>query len=370
MKILLFGQHFSEYVLTFSSGFDKNIKFNVILNKENFHAEIVQAGGTASERLHLVSMPGPKKVVQFLRSLYTVHRWLRRYRPDIVHFQEMPKGFTFLCWLFSASARRVLTIHDVTSHPGQDATTSARQQYIKHYMRRTAHSIIVHGKQLLAQLEECDPALSRKAFVIPLPALRTVPTIKWKPPDNRILFFGRIAEYKGLRYLIEASLDLQERGIPFTLVIAGHGDDFTPYRPLLGHIRSKHILNRYIDPAEIDALFLNSDVIALPYVEASQSGVAAYALGFGKPCVATRTGSLPEIVRDHYNGLLCRPGDSQELANCLQKLLTDQQLLRTLGENSYRLANGCFSPAHIAQLTVETYRKTMEFATTKNRRRN
>jgi glycosyltransferase involved in cell wall biosynthesis len=355
MKVLLFGQHFSEYVLTFSSGFNHDIDYCLILSSENFRSEVTQSHCHAGERLHLVNMPGPKKIFQFLSSLYIVHRLLRRTQPDIVHFQEMPKGFTFLCWLLSRSTRRILTIHDITSHPGQDSTTSVRQEYIKNYMRRTAHSLIVHGEQLSVQLAELDPAFSRKAFVVPHPAMRTVPAIAARQPTNRILFFGRIAKYKGLRYLIDACLKLQDREIAFTLVIAGQGDDFEIHRPLLRQIKSTQILNRYIEPSEINAIFADADIVAIPYIEASQSGIAAYALGFGKPCVATRTGSLPEVVRDQYNGLLCPPENSEELANCIQRLLTDPVMLRTLGENAYRLANGPFSPTEVAQSTAKVY---------------
>ena len=74
----------------------------------------------------------------------------------------------------------------------------------------------------------------------------------------------------------------------FSLVVAGTGDDFEVNKPGLKQIHHLTLVNRRIMPNEIENLFTSSDIIVLPYIEASQSGVIAYALGFGKPCVATR----------------------------------------------------------------------------------
>ncbi|MDQ9169714.1 glycosyltransferase family 4 protein [Oxalobacteraceae bacterium R-40] len=360
MKALLFSQHFSEYVMTVASGFDEDEEIALIISKENYEAEIAGSVPVSPFPVHLVSMPGPRHVSAFLKSLYVFHRWLSKNRPEIVHFQEMPKGFTFLCWLLSHRSKRVLTIHDVTSHPGQDSNTSSRQEFIKNHMRKTADAIIVHGNNLYTQLAALNPDYSKKVSVIPHPSLRTLASINWKKPvDNRILFFGRIAKYKGLSYLLEASLILQQRHVPFLLVIAGQGEDLEANMPLLEKIEKKQVINRRIGPDEIEILFKQTDVVVLPYIEASQSGVAAYALGFGKPCVATDTGSLTEVVQDGHNGLICSPGNSRELADCLEKLLVDTDLLHHCAHNAYHMATESFSPKRIASQTFEAYKKIL-----------
>jgi glycosyltransferase involved in cell wall biosynthesis len=360
MRVLLFGQHFSEYVVNVLSGFDQSIDIELIISKENIEAEISTECVPRSTAIHLVSMPGPKHAMQFVHSLRAVHQLLRQIRPDVVHFQEMPKGFTFLCWLLAKPALRVLTIHDITSHPGQDSKTSSRHEYIKQTMRRTADALIVHGDALAQQLALLDPALTRKAHIVPHPAMRTVPSLTFRPPThNRLLFFGRIAKYKGLTCLLQACLKLQERRIPFTLVIAGQGDDFAANEALLQQIACKEIVHRRIAPDEIDRLFENADIVVLPYIEASQSGVAAYAMGFGKPCVATNTGSLPEVVQDGINGLICPAGDADALANRLETLLANPQLIQLYGANAYAMASGIFSSVSVAQKTLAVYSATV-----------
>lgn len=51
-------------------------------------------------------------------------------------------------------------------------------------------------------------------------------------------------------------------------------------------------INRWIDDAERSELFARAAVVALPYVEATQSGVTPVAYAHGKPVVASDVGAL------------------------------------------------------------------------------
>jgi glycosyltransferase involved in cell wall biosynthesis len=59
------------------------------------------------------------------------------------------------------------------------------------------------------------------------------------------------------------------------------------------------------------------------------------ALSMGKPVVATRTGGIPEIVRDNYNGFLNEVEDIEGLSNSLLKLILDKKLYRSMSQNAY-----------------------------------
>ena len=97
------------------------------------------------------------------------------------------------------------------------------------------------------------------------------------------------------------------------------------------------ILDRYIPPEEISELFLESFAVILPYLDGTQSGVAAMALGFGRPVVATAVGSIPELVRNEENGLLVPPSDAVALTEAIERLLTDKDLWEQLAAGARRL---------------------------------
>ena len=72
--------------------------------------------------------------------------------------------------------------------------------------------------------------------------------------------------------------------------------------------------------------FQRAVIAVLPYLDATQSGVAAAAVANGRPMVASATGGLVDVVREGREGLLVPPGDSRALAAALSRVLLDDAL--------------------------------------------
>jgi glycosyltransferase involved in cell wall biosynthesis len=100
-------------------------------------------------------------------------------------------------------------------------------------------------------------------------------------------------------------------------------------------------------------------VVALPYIDATQSGVIATAYNFGRPVVATTVGGLPSMVDHRRTGLLIPPGDERALADAIVTLLTDAELRRRLGRGARARAIGEFSAASVAERTLNVYRQAL-----------
>ena len=77
---------------------------------------------------------------------------------------------------------------------------------------------------------------------------------------------------------------------------------------------------RFVDDAEIPALFRRADLVVLPYREIDQSGVLFTALAFGKPLVLSDVGGFPEVAA-HGAAELVPPGDAAALHATLTTLL-------------------------------------------------
>ena len=69
---------------------------------------------------------------------------------------------------------------------------------------------------------------------------------------------------------------------------------------------------KYIPEEEIAAYFLNSDILVLPYLSASGSGIASISRNYELPVIATRVGDFPDLVSNHQTGLLISPGSIQK----------------------------------------------------------
>jgi glycosyltransferase involved in cell wall biosynthesis len=148
--------------------------------------------------------------------------------------------------------------------------------------------------------------------------------------SQSILFFGRITPYKGLDVLIRAFRRSLERRPDLNLKIVGEGN-IRPYRRLLEGLSNVTIVNRWVADAEIPRLFQAADIVIVPYVSASQSGVIALAANFGRPVIATRVGAIPEQIRDQETGILVQPGSAEDLASAIDGLLADKGLRERIG---------------------------------------
>lgn len=144
-----------------------------------------------------------------------------------------------------------------------------------------------------------------------------------------ILFFGFIKPYKGLVHLIDAAPRLRERYGPDGVVILVVGDVYGDRRPLLERIERSGAADivrfhpEYVPDTEVERWFVASDLVALPYVSATQSGIVQIAWNYDRPVVTTRVGGLPEVVEDGVTGFLVPPGDPGALAAACIRFFDD-----------------------------------------------
>ena len=116
------------------------------------------------------------------------------------------------------------------------------------------------------------------------------------------------------------------------------------------------IINEFVSIERRGELFAAADVVVLPYIEASQSGVIPLAYAAGKPVVVTAVGGLPEAVEDGRTGLVVAPRDERALADAVVRLLDDPVLARELGAAGRRKLDAEWSPARVAEQTLRVYR--------------
>lgn len=288
------------------------------------------------------AVPGRVRSVRALPAITAVRQRLRSWRPDIVHAHDNADPRLLV---LTRGMRLVVTVHDPRPHLGAASPIWLRVQARKAWLRR-ADRIIVHGEALRDVLAE-DIARERIAVVPhgadvaaePLPV----------PSAPAVLLFGRLEPYKGLRVLLEA-MRLVWRERPDTrLVVAGTGPEaaVVPDDPRVERVEG------YVPEAQLDALFARATLVALPYLEGSQSGVGLQAIARGVPVVASRVGSLPELTaRD----LVVPPGDAAALAAALLRTLGHHGALR---ERTLDHAGRHFSWDVLAERSLALYREVL-----------
>jgi glycosyltransferase involved in cell wall biosynthesis len=146
-----------------------------------------------------------------------------------------------------------------------------------------------------------------------------------------LLFFGYIRGYKGLSYLIEAMPLIREK-VPAKLLVVGEFyEDAAPYTELverLGLADAVRFENRYVANEEVEGFFVASDLVVLPYVSATQSGIVQIAIASNRPVIVTDVGGLSEAVSDGRTGFVVPPRDPAALARAVVRFFEEGWVAR------------------------------------------
>lgn len=242
-------------------------------------------------------------------------RYIVKLKPQVIHINSGHPTLLSIYFFFSFY-NSFVTVHDAVTHEGERSVKKVFHKIQLFLFSCFFKKILVHSEKIKNQLPFF--VNRKKVYVVPHVRLdQMLCGAETKKEVSRekfsVLFFGRILKYKGLEYLVEAFKGLDEK--KFELIIAGEGViDF--------EIKNQNIkiINRFIEDGEMGVLFGNANIVVLPYVSASQSGVVKLAFAFGKPVIVTDVGAISEIVFNEVNGLVVSPTSSEELRDAIKRI--------------------------------------------------
>lgn len=147
--------------------------------------------------------------------------------------------------------------------------------------------------------------------------------------ENRVaLFFGFIKPYKGLMVLIDAMPGImKELGDDFRLLVVGDFyEDPEPYRRRIGELGIGDrltLVEGYLPDESVPRYFVAADLVVLPYLSATQSGIVQIAYRYDRPVVTTRVGGLPEFVEEGKTGFMVPPENPEALARAVVRFFRE-----------------------------------------------
>ncbi len=290
------------------------------------------------------------------------------WRPDVVHGHDWRMGWASDALSSIFEVPFVLTMHGTerVRHGGQlPPGTPSDINSIEWWLAFQADRLISPTKFMVDQLVT--------GFELPPELVARVPNgidpDLWKPSadlggsdepverEQLVLSWGRVQFEKGFQVLARAMGNVRNRVPGVQCTIAGRGS----YQPELqaqidveGVSDIVHIAG-FVDDAELRLLTQRAGCVVIPSLYEPFGLVALEALAAGAPLVVARTGGLAELIEGTDAGLTFEPGRPDDLAGCIERVLTDPFLAAELTRNARELIERKYSWRAIAEATARVY---------------
>ncbi len=319
----------------------------------------------------------------FIGYAFNIARDLRRQQCDIVHIYNFPQ-FVPIIKAFNPRIRVVLNMHG-------------------EWLTQLKWRAIDKKLDLVDSIVGCSEFVTEKIRLhFPKVAKRCRSIYMGVDPDHfcvnevsshrtngtkRLLFVGRVSPEKGLHVLLEALEKVVVRHPRTYLEIVGpewalpkgylvdlsddtklsdlksfYNGNYRSYLQsrLSAHLGSHVTFCGLVPHGEVVNYYHNSDVFINPSFYESLGMSTIEAMACGIPVVTTPVGGVPEVIEDGKSGSLVEPGDPDELARAIGRLLEDESLRLSMGQAARKRAVKLFSWELICEKLSCLYRNILE----------
>jgi glycosyltransferase involved in cell wall biosynthesis len=270
------------------------------------------------------------------------YNFIKEKKPDVIILQWWTSSVAHMQLLLKIFAGRlnkpkiIIEFHEVVD-PFEESILPIRlySKLTGKLLRKNLDAYITHSesdKQLVAERYAIAP---EKIHVIPhglydqygeLLEIKEARKSLSINDEFVILSFGLIRKYKGTSYLIRAFEQLPPDVLKKSRLLIV-GEIWEDRKELLDQINVSPahdkitLIDEYVPDDKVNTYFSAADVVVLPYLRASQSGIAHIAMSFGKPVVVSEVGGLKESMAGYEGTFFVPPEDVESIRKSILSLL-------------------------------------------------
>jgi len=304
-----------------------------------------------------------KELMTYLVKAYFFARTLHKKN----HYNLSHSFFTVPCGFISLLLHLEFKLPYIISLRGSDVPGySQRFKFLYYFIKpivvfiwKKSAAVVSNSKGLKELALQSDPKRTIDIIYNGINIDVFKPGAEKDPNTFKIICASRLSRRKGFSYVIDAVNMLREKYPQIRLTIAGgEGDAETELKQQVQDLKLGDVVtfSGYYVFEEIAPRYRQADVFVFPSNNEGMSNNMLEAMASGLPIVMTPTGGAEELVEDGKNGFLVEFKNSQDIANKIEKLITDPELVDRMGKRSREIAEK-MSWENVAKDYVELYKK-------------
>lgn len=379
MKVLVINPNFKsglvQYSYSFCRALNKRDEIDVALITQRGRNEIdfLKPEFKVYKKLYPDSNAGFwGNLFNYSKNKKEIIKAVAKFQPDIIHLHgllNIKKDAEFINYLQNKGVKKIkifYTAHNILPH---GLKPQDRKFYSKIY--NSVDHIVVHAQknrdELLALFNIPNELVSYVKpgnFIVvanknpELSILEAKSALGLEKEDFCLLFFGRVLPYRGLETLLKAMLYLKDYP-KIKLVVAGEMHQSSVCNDLIDLLKIRQSVSfhlQYIPIKYLGQYFYASDIVVLPYRRTYQSQAAQMAFAFSRGVLSTKTGGVPEIIKEDVNGWLVSPDAPKKLATKILELYKKpRKEIHQVGQQAYKIAKKEFDWKNIAEEMLKVY---------------
>lgn len=299
---------------------------------------------------------------------------INEYNPDIIHVHQPLPFFPEIASLLASlkDIPLLLTSHGTIKGNWKSPIGifgSFYNRTLLHISLAAANTIHVSNTGILERIPVFDD-YKQKLSIIPMgvDTQRFDPkSVTGSPPypeeyKDTILFVGTFRRYKGLRHLVTAFAEIENR-LDCRLVLVGDG----PVRDTLESQIESHglgssvIITGHVNDAKLLSAYAGADIFTLPSPTISESFglVTLEAMAMGLPSIVTSGSGIGYVLQRYTPGTVVNPGDPGDLAKAIENLLKNPEIYEMEVQEGRKLIETKFSWTSLIDDYRDLYRETI-----------
>ncbi|MCB9849351.1 MAG: glycosyltransferase family 4 protein [Phycisphaerales bacterium] len=312
---------------------------------------------------------------EYRRSCKALAALLAETKPDLVHLNSLTL-LPYAKVIKQLGTRVVVHVRE----PASSGSIGLRRAWLRHIARHYVDAIVYICQDNRDRLTGKDPVGRIVYNFVDFAEFdrgmdRDAARAKFNvPPDAAVILFsgGSSSGIKGVVPLLHAIAKVRDAGERLVCLMPGTK---SPPPRSTGKLRSllrgklvdqeveetiktlrlESTVVRTVFSHEMPSYYAACDVVAVPFTKPHFARAVIEAGAMAKPVVASRIGGVTEVVDEGNTGLLVQPGDADQLADALLRVLRDRELANRLGEGGYAQAERMFEAKANARATVAVY---------------